>query len=143
MNTASTPRNKMTGFAMRGGIEFPETVVHGTGSCGHELKGRPLWMVGKVNICFPCWETEVAEQKRILQNITPEAQEFYFLDYHKDVDFLAEPPQTEAEADAAECERIDGWLRAGAVYCDGGMEGSDTSIQSQLHDAGFGEDGRL
>lgn len=48
------------------------------GSCGHELKSRPLWMVGKSQLCFSCWENEVAEQKRLMENITEEAQAEYF-----------------------------------------------------------------
>ena len=31
------------------------------GTCGHELKNRPLWMVGKYNICFACYETNEAD----------------------------------------------------------------------------------
>ena len=40
------------------------------GSCGHSLAGRPLWMVGKYDICFSCYE---ARQREIESSLPLEA----------------------------------------------------------------------
>lgn len=36
-------------------LDLGEKVLHELGSCGHELKNRPLWMVGKYDICYDCY----------------------------------------------------------------------------------------
>lgn len=36
------------------------------GSCGHPLTGRPLWMVGKYDICFDCYEERQREIEKSL-----------------------------------------------------------------------------
>jgi len=40
------------------------------GSCGHPLTGRPLWMVGKYDICFECYEKR---QQKIESSLPVEA----------------------------------------------------------------------
>ena len=48
------------------------------GTCGHELGSRPMWMIGKSQLCYACYYNEEQEQRRILDNITEEAQAEYF-----------------------------------------------------------------
>lgn len=50
------------------------------GTCGHELGSRPMWMIGKSQLCYACYYNEEQEQRRILDNITEEAQAEYFDD---------------------------------------------------------------
>lgn len=50
------------------------------GSCGHSLTGRPLWMVGKYDICFDCYE----ERQREIEKSLPEDAQYDPMDEPED-----------------------------------------------------------